>query len=55
MTEERALFKAILKLVDDGHCPLVRFASTSECAWWIVKNREEIVKALVPAVMAVNP
>ncbi len=43
---EHARYLAVRALVDDGHSPLIRFASTSDCADWIVRNRVQLIEAL---------
>lgn len=39
-------FHAARSLVDDGHSPLIRFASTTDCAYWIAENWDELKKVM---------
>ena len=38
--------KAVNNIVNDGGDPLIRFASTGDCAEFIVRHRDMLLKAL---------
>lgn len=44
--EQIRMLKDLHNLLDDGGNPMVRFASTGECAEWIYNNRAEILDVL---------
>ena len=42
-------FRAARSLVDDGHFPLIRFASTTDCAYWIAEHWDDLKREMEAA------